>query len=335
MRAYLAQMLSIFLIMIGLAACRADAPVSPQPTPTPPAATLSATATTARYEIVQRLRLINDGPGQPEKQNLWIALLPDDGPQQHIRSRSIQPASYQRVVDEYGNQYAEFDLSHMPQGSSQLIELRYEVEVHRQVAEFGDCIGPLPTIFLQPELHIESRNPQIMALAARLGAGHTTPCAIVRAFYDYIGDTLTYSYNGQNWGAQAAMGNMGADCTEYASLLVALSRAAGIPARYAEGLVYLTASEGGLARTAHAWAEVYLPGAGWTSIDPTLGRGIFLRDTYFGQLPPNHILVTRGRHPSTLRGASYWTHLYWPGASTTIRVQDDGWEVRLLGTTGD
>ena len=149
----------------------------------------------------------------------------------------------------------------------------------------------------------------------------------MRAFYDHVGNELVYSYNGQDWGAQAALGEMGADCTEYASLMMALSRAVGIPARYLEGL--WAGGETGKedARTEHAWLEVYLPGVGWVPMDPTLGRSSIGREEYFAYLPPDHIVVTVGRNPSTLRGASYFSHLYWPGKSTEIRVEGFEWEI--------
>ena len=120
---------------------------------------------------------------------------------------------------------------------------------------------------------------------------------------------------------------MGADCTEYASLVIALSRANRIPARYYEGLLYLRESErdAQIAQTEHAWLDVYLPEIGWVAMDPTLGRSPANRETYFAHYTPNHIIVTTGRNPSTLRGASYWTHLYWPGNSTTIRVKNADW----------
>ncbi len=130
-------------------------------------------------------------------------------------------------------------------------ELAYDLSV---------CQGELLDDFIQPELHIESANPQIVALASELSQGKKNACQQVRAFYDYIGNELVYSYNGDNWGAQAALGPMGADCTEYASLLVALSRAQGIPARYFEGLLYLDEETNAIARLEHAWADVYLPG---------------------------------------------------------------------------
>jgi transglutaminase-like putative cysteine protease len=151
----------------------------------------------------------------------------------------------------------------------------------------------------------------------------------VQAFYDYIGDELVYTYNGENWGAQTALGPMGADCTEYTSLLVALSRAKHIPARYFEGLLYLDRGTDAFAKTEHAWPDVYLPAVGWTALDPTLGRLLVKRDTYFAHYTPDHIIVTMGANPSVLRGSSYWTHLFWPGNSTKIRVEGK-WKVELV-----
>ena len=191
--------------------------------------------------------------------------------------------------------------------------------------------GELPAGFTQAELHIEAANPQIISLAEELSRGKRTVCEQVRTYYDYAGDNLIYSYNRKAWGAQATFGLMGADCTEYASLVIALSRAQGIPARYYEGLLYLE-NQGGvadkeIAQTEHAWLDVYLPGSGWTALDPTLGRWPVNRETYFAHYTPNHIIVTTGRNPSTLRGASYWSHLYWPGNLTNIQVTEAGWEI--------
>jgi transglutaminase-like putative cysteine protease len=280
--------------------------------------------------VQQRLTVVNEGPGQPEKQNLWVALIRDFPPYQKLVSRKISPAQYQLVTDEYGNQYAEFDFSGQPAGTTETIQIDYQVAVNELSYDLSACEGELLDDFIQPELHIESANPQIIALAKELSHGKKTVCQQVRAFYDYIDDELVYTYNGNNWGAQAALGNMGADCTEYTDLLVALSRSQKIPARYFEGLLFLNADTESKARLEHAWPDVYLPGIGWTALDPTLGRAHGDRDTYFAHYTPQHIIVTVGASPSTLRGSSYWTHIYWPGNSTKIHVEDAGWEIRLV-----
>ncbi len=283
------------------------------------------------YEIQQRLKLVNSGPGNPSKQSLWVALIGDDYPYQKVIEREISPDDYQIITDEYGNQIAEFDFSDMPPDSEIQVKIEYTVKVNQIQYDLSTCKGELPDYYTDAELHVESENPQIISLSEELAQDHLTACEKARAFYEFVGTELVYSYNGGNWGAQAALGQMGADCTEYASLMMALSRAAGIPARYIEGLNYTPEGEEALARQEHAWLEVYLPGIGWTPMDPTLGRSSITREAYFGKLPPDHIIVTRGRNSSSMRGASYWTHLYWPGKSTEIKIEEGEWAITPLG----
>ena len=285
------------------------------------------------YVVHQQLALVNEGSGQPEKQNIWVALIRDLPPYQEVQSMEISPKDYELVVDEYGNHYAEFDFSEQPAGTTQTVNIDYRVAVNELTYDLSVCQGELPDDFIQPELRIESANPQIVALASELSRDKGTVCQQVRAFYDYIGNELVYTSNGENWGAQAALGPMGSDCTEYTSLLVALSRAQSIPARYFEGLLYLDKGTDAIAKIEHAWPDVYMPGVGWVAMDPTLGRPPVNRETYFAHYTPDHIIVTLGTNPSVLRGSSYWTHLYWPGNSTNIRVAGE-WKIELVDEKG-
>lgn len=240
----------------------------------------------------------------------------------------ISPKDYELVIDEYGNHYAEFDFSKQSSGTTQTVEIEYRVVIYELAYDLSMCQGELIDDFIQPELHIESANPQIRALASKLSRGKDTVCQQVKAFYDYVRNDLVYTSNEANWGAQAALGSMGSDCTEYTALLVALSRAQGIPARYFEGLLYMDKGADEIAKIEHAWPDVYLPAVGWTAMDPTLGRILANQDAYFARYAPDHIIVTMGASPSVLRGSSYWTHLYWPGNSTRIRV-DGEWKIEL------
>jgi len=317
------QPLFIFLLLF-LSACQASFGIQSQGN------TKSPTIQSQReYLIRQTLTLHNQGSGQPEKQNLWVALIRDIPPYQKLVTRNISPSQYELVTDEYGNEYAEFDFSEHPAGSELQVVIEYEVIAYELNYDLEICEGPSIQEFTQPELRVESANPQIVAISKNLSADTKTACGQVRAFYDYVGDELVYTYNRNDWGAQAALGPMGADCTEFSSLMMALSRAAGIPARYFEGLLYLDEETNGLAQTEHAWLDVYLPGIGWVAMDPTLGRSPIFAETYFAHYTPQHIIVTVGRNPSTLRGASYWSHLYWPGNSTEIRVSAD-WKISPL-----
>jgi hypothetical protein len=308
--------------------CREFAGAAIPATSTPPAS--MRILDTQEYRVRLQLTLVNEGPGKPEKQNLWIALISTFAPYQEVLSMEIAPKQYTMIVDEYGNRFAEFDFSDHPPGASKVVEIEYLVRVNELAYDLSTCQGEMLDEFTQPELHIESANTQIKTLAADLSQGKQSACQQVRAFYDFVGDELVYSFNGEQWGAQAALGPMGADCTEYAALLVALSRSQGIPARYFEGLLYPKNDTGAPERFEHAWADVFLPGSGWAPMDPTLGRSSIFRETYFAHYTPDHIIVTLGASPSTLRGSSYWTHLYWPGNSTQIHIDEAKWEIEPI-----
>jgi transglutaminase-like putative cysteine protease len=65
-------------------------------------------------------------------------------------------------------------------------------------------------------------------------------------------------------------------CRDYALLMIEALRTLGLGARFVTGYLYdMTAdiSPTGLVggAAAHAWVQVYLPGAGWAEFDPTNG----------------------------------------------------------------
>uniref|UniRef100_UPI0005AAD749 transglutaminase family protein n=1 Tax=Paenibacillus camerounensis TaxID=1243663 RepID=UPI0005AAD749 len=68
-------------------------------------------------------------------------------------------------------------------------------------------------------------------------------------------------------------------CVHFASAMTVLLRSSGIPARYVQGYGPGTPERGGgqparflvTQADAHAWVEVYFPGAGWVPFDPTPG----------------------------------------------------------------
>jgi len=64
-------------------------------------------------------------------------------------------------------------------------------------------------------------------------------------------------------------------CRDFALLLIEAARCLGIGARFVSGYLYDPATEAtsGVqgAGASHAWADIYLPGAGWVEYDPTNG----------------------------------------------------------------
>lgn len=67
------------------------------------------------------------------------------------------------------------------------------------------------------------------------------------------------------------LSSRGGTCRDFALLFIEAARCLGIGARFVSGYLYDPALDRPDAPSAstHAWAEVYLPGAGWVSYDPT------------------------------------------------------------------
>src|SRR5512147_1724099 len=91
-----------FLVFSGVG-CRQQAVVPIPITPSPPS--FPGVLGHREYRVHQRLTLVNDGPGSPEKQNLWVALVQSVPPYQEVLSTEITPADYRLVIDEDGNRY--------------------------------------------------------------------------------------------------------------------------------------------------------------------------------------------------------------------------------------
>jgi transglutaminase-like putative cysteine protease len=61
-------------------------------------------------------------------------------------------------------------------------------------------------------------------------------------------------------------------CQDFAHLMIAVLRSAGIPARYVSGYIFGGDSRVLGAEASHAWCEAYLPPYGWVGFDPTNER---------------------------------------------------------------
>ncbi|MEQ1842230.1 MAG: transglutaminase family protein [Verrucomicrobiales bacterium] len=78
-------------------------------------------------------------------------------------------------------------------------------------------------------------------------------------------------------------------CRDFAALFMAAARGLGLATRFVSG--YLNAEpSSAIVGATHAWAEVYLPGAGWKGFDPTTGA----------LAGPHHIPVAVARLPASV-----------------------------------
>ena len=112
-------------------------------------------------------------------------------------------------------------------------------------------------------------NQAIKNKAASLTKGLTTTAAKAYAIFNYVRDGIEYSYYADSKkDASGTLSSGSANCCDQANLVVALCRAAGIPARYshAQGCTFSS----GLV-TGHVWAQI-LVGDTWYAADATSSR---------------------------------------------------------------
>jgi hypothetical protein len=100
---------------------------------------------------------------------------------------------------------------------------------------------------------------------------------------DYDEERLGRESNGSGYSYASEILERGKGvCTDYSILYTTLCRAAGIPAKFVQGIpVFSILTEGGgMLPYAHAWVEIKLPGYGWVPIDITAESG-FMDYNYY------------------------------------------------------
>jgi transglutaminase-like putative cysteine protease len=101
-------------------------------------------------------------------------------------------------------------------------------------------------------------------------------------------------------------------CRDFAALFMEACRQLGLACRFVSGYLFTFDTDASNAST-HAWAEVYLPGAGWRGFDPTSGEVTGNR----------HIAVAVARHPEAVppvAGSYRGPPGECPSLSVTVRV---------------
>lgn len=112
----------------------------------------------------------------------------------------------------------------------------------------------------------DALNADIKALAKQLTQGKTTTWAKAQAIFNYVRDNIDYEYYANTkYKATGTLSKKRGNCCDHANLVVALCRAADIPARFSHAKNCRFRS--GLV-TGHVWAQIYVDGV-WYTADAT------------------------------------------------------------------
>jgi transglutaminase-like putative cysteine protease len=118
-------------------------------------------------------------------------------------------------------------------------------------------------------------NNDIRSLATDLSQGNDDLFKVVFSISKWVNENVEYdldTMSSQTLSASWVLDNRKGVCTEYSSLMVALLRSIGIPSREVSGVAFTDSSLFPTDWGFHSWVEVYFPGHGWVSFDPTYGQ---------------------------------------------------------------
>ena len=177
---------------------------------------------------------------------------------------------HELIEDELGNQILHFSFTNFPPYATKIIMIKAELVL-------SSAPNPLSVnnlkVFLKPEKYVESTGHQLAKLASNLRAPKLVETA-EKTFFWVAGNIeyTDYSVNGQ--GVSRTLQQKKGDCTEFADIFVALTRANDIPARGMAG--YVLRENGILKPMAfHNWAEFY-DGTAWYMADPQ--KRVFMKN---------------------------------------------------------
>ncbi|MBP9716933.1 MAG: hypothetical protein KBD51_03235 [Candidatus Levybacteria bacterium] len=194
--------------------------------------------------------------------------IPSNNNYQEINIESINPKPIDVVMDSDGNWLAKFRL--LPSEDFDVKVLGKAKVSYKPKKEV--LTDTEKNIYLKPQNYWEVNDPEIRKLAKEL----KTPEAI----YKYVVTNLKYDTDRvketqERAGAKGVLANKAsAVCLEFTDLFVALSRAAGIPARAVEGYANTNNSAKRplslLKDVLHSWPEYYDENKkAWIMVDPT------------------------------------------------------------------
>lgn len=126
-------------------------------------------------------------------------------------------------------------------------------------------IGKQHAALLKDEPFVPVGHPKLVAKAREIIGDEKDPVAAARALTEWVYDNLRKQNVVGVPNALEALETRSGDCNEHATLLVALARSVGLPARVAVGLVHLQGSF-----YYHAWTEFYV--GQWVSADATVDQ---------------------------------------------------------------
>jgi protein-glutamine gamma-glutamyltransferase len=146
-------------------------------------------------------------------------------------------------------------------------------------AALRDASTDYPEAVRSTYLQLPHLDPRIPALAKTITAKAPTPFDKARAVEAYLRTHYAYTLDLADPGAADPLAyflftRRAGHCEYFAAAMTVMLRSLGVPARYVNGFLGGEYNDVGddyivRARDAHSWVEIFFPGYGWLTFDPT------------------------------------------------------------------
>jgi len=245
----------------------------------------------------------NYGPGVVKDLDIYMAV-PENLSNQELLSEieySREPDGF--LTDKWGQKVAHYRFQNLQatefvtvgmKAKAKLFNVNYYI-FPEKTGELKDNPEEITERFLADDTKYSVNDPFIQQSTKQAVGDETSPFWIARKIFNHVVDHVTYGRVG-GWNIAPTVLKRGTgSCSEFAFVYIAMSRAAGLPARYV-GCVVVRGDDASADEVFHRWVEVYLPNYGWIPVDPSWREYPTPADEAraFGTLRNRYLITTTG-----------------------------------------
>jgi len=195
-----------------------------------------------------------------ESANLWV-YGPAKQTSWQLTKEITASKKFKLTTDSLGNQIMEFNIKNLPPFGTQVINIQSQLLLASEPQSLSIKGNQK---YLAAEKYIEVDNQDIQNKASQLSAANNEET--LKNTFKWVSGHIKYSgYIKDDRGALYALKNRAGDCTEYAHLQTALTRANNIVSRSVGGYIV---KENAVFKASdfHNWTEVYI-NSKWRTVD--------------------------------------------------------------------
>jgi hypothetical protein len=166
------------------------------------------------------------------------------------------------------------------------------------------------TRYISPSAYVDCTEQSVTDLVYQIVTPQMDETAKLRAIYGWVTSNIAYDYQAYLAGqsqlvtASQTLKSKKGVCRDYAFLVAAMSRAAGLQAKVVNGTAY---KKGSWAAQSHAWNEVYSDGK-WVTVDATWDAGYIQNNRFVSAPTAKYFAQDSKEFAVTHYATAYTTH---------------------------